>query len=283
MNLPPPGRVQYYAGYSCSIGDRITQLFQTRGPDDSGNERVEEPSQGDLELRRLWDRRQRAGEERRGFPGADPVPAARRGARVTGVDIAPNLVVQARERAEKEGVEVSFDEGDAEQLPYEDGSFDLVVTLIGAMFAPRPERVAAELARVCRPGGRIVMGNWTPEGFIGSMFKVVAKHAPPPSIMPSPLMWGKEDVVRERLRDSVADLQMTRRMYPFHYPFSPAGVVEHYETYFGPTIQALARLDAGGQAALRADLEALWSGSNQAGDGVTHVDAELLEVVATRA
>jgi SAM-dependent methyltransferase len=210
-------------------------------------------------------------------------PAARRGARVTGVDIAPNLVAQARERVEKEGVEVSFDEGDAEQLPYEDGSFDLVVTLIGAMFAPRPERVAAELARVCRPGGRIVMGNWTPEGFIGSMFKTVAKHAPPPPIMPSPLMWGKEDVVRERLRDSVADLQMTRRMYPFHYPFSPAGVVEHYETYFGPTIQALARLDAGGQAALRADLEALWSGSNQAGDGVTHVDAELLEVVATRA
>jgi SAM-dependent methyltransferase len=117
-------------------------------------------------------------------------PAAAAGARVTGIDIAPGLIEQARARAESEGAKIRFDEGDAEALPYEDGSFDLVISLIGAMFAPRPELVASELMRVCRPGGRIVMGNWTPEGFIGSFFKAVGKHLPPPSGIRSPLEWG---------------------------------------------------------------------------------------------
>jgi SAM-dependent methyltransferase len=106
-------------------------------------------------------------------------------------------------------------------LPYEDASFDLVVSLIGAMFAPRPERVAAELVRVCRPGGRIVMANWTPEGFVGQMFKIIGKHVPPPALMPSPLLWGDEATVRERLSDGVAELHVTKRQYPFYYPFPP--------------------------------------------------------------
>ena len=209
-------------------------------------------------------------------------PAARAGAQVVGVDIAPNWIEQARARAKTEGLDVQFDEGDAEDMVYEDASFDLVISLIGAMFAPRPERVSAEMVRVCRPGGRIVMGNWTPEGFIGQMFKRTAKHVPPPSLMPSPLLWGKEEKVRERLREGVTDLQLTRRMYPFAYPFPPSEVVEFYAQYFGPTNRALAILDEPGQMVLRQDLEQLWAEYNQASDGRTYVEAEILEVVALR-
>src|ERR1044072_4123544 len=112
------------------------------------------------------------------------IPAARAGAIVTGVDIATNLLEQARARAASEGLTIQFDEGDAENLPYADAAFELVVTMFGAMFAPRPERVAAELVRVCRPGGRIAMASWTPDGFIGQMFKTNGKHVPPPPNMP---------------------------------------------------------------------------------------------------
>jgi ubiquinone/menaquinone biosynthesis C-methylase UbiE len=153
--------------------------------------------------------------------GQISIPAARAGARVTGVDIATNSIEQARARAQDEGLDARFEEGDAEMLPYEDASFDLVVSLIGAMFAPRPERVAAELVRVCRPGGRIVMANWTPEGFVGQMFKIIGKHVPPPALMSSPLLWGDEATVRERLSDGVAELHVTKRQYPFYYPSSP--------------------------------------------------------------
>jgi SAM-dependent methyltransferase len=207
-------------------------------------------------------------------------PAVKAGAHVIGVDIAPNWIEQARVRAKKEGLNIQFDVGDAEELLYEGASFDLVISLIGAMFAPRPERVAEEMVRVCRPGGRIVMGNWTPEGFIGEMFRTSAKYVPPPSLMPSPLLWGKEESVRERLRERVADLQLTRRMYPFDYPLPPSGVVEFYAQYFGPTSHALATLDEPGQLALRQDLEQLWSEHNQATDGTTYVEAEILEVIA---
>jgi ubiquinone/menaquinone biosynthesis C-methylase UbiE len=129
------------------------------------------------------------------------LPAARLGARVTGVDIATNLLEQARARAASEGLTIQFDEGDAEKLPYADEDFATVVSMYGAMFAPRPELVAAELVRVCRPGGRIAMANWTPDGFIGQMFKITGKHVPPPPNMPSPVKWGDEETVRERLRD----------------------------------------------------------------------------------
>ena len=210
-------------------------------------------------------------------------PAARAGVRVTGIDIAANLIEQARAGAKAEALDIRFDEGDAEALPFDDASFDLVVSLIGAMFAPRPERVAAELVRVCRPGGRIVMANWTPEGFIGQMFKTLGKHVPPSPLMPSPLLWGSEAAVRERLRERVADLTLTKRQYPFAYPFLPADVVTFFRTWYGPTNKAFAALDEAGQAALQRDLQQLFEQNNRATDGSTRLDSEYLEVVATRA
>lgn len=210
------------------------------------------------------------------------VPAARAGAIVTGVDIAPNLLEQARARAAAEGLTIQFDEGDAEELPYDDAAFDEVVSMYGAMFAPRPELVAAELVRVCKPGGRIAMANWTPEGFIGQMFKIGGKHVPPPPNMPPPVKWGDEETVRERLRDGVADLQMTRRMCQFIYPIPPAEVVEFFRLYYGPTQRAFDALDTAGQAALRSELERHWAEHNQAAGDATHVEAEYLEVIATR-
>jgi ubiquinone/menaquinone biosynthesis C-methylase UbiE len=215
--------------------------------------------------------------------GQIAIPAARAGARVTGIDIATNSIEQGRARAQAEGLEARFDEGDAETLPYEDASFDLVVSLIGAMFAPRPDRVAAELLRVCRPGGRIVMANWTPEGFVGQMFKTIGKHVPPSSLMPPPVKWGDEATVRERLNNGVAHLQLTRRLYPFIYPFPPSEVVEFYRTYYGPLNRAFTTLDEAGQAALRQDLEQLWTEHNLSPNGITHCEPEYLEVIAIRA
>ncbi|HEX8274586.1 MAG TPA: class I SAM-dependent methyltransferase [Longimicrobiaceae bacterium] len=215
--------------------------------------------------------------------GQIAIPAARAGVRVTGIDLAPNLVEQARARARAEGVDAEFLEGDAEALPFGDGEFDLVVSLIGAMFAPRPDRVAAELTRVCRPGGRIAMANWTPDGFVGRMFAAVGRHAPPPTLMPSPVKWGDEATLRERLRDGIAGVEATRRTYPMRYPFPPADVVEFFREYYGPTNRAFAALDDAGRSALREELESLWAGSNLATDGTTHVEAEYLEVVAARA
>ena len=210
------------------------------------------------------------------------IPAARAGAIVTGVDIAPNLLEQGRARAAAENLTIKFDEGDAESLPYDAAAFDVVVSMFGAMFAPRPELVASELVRVCRPGGRIAMANWTPEGHIGQMFKATGKHVPPPANMPSPIKWGDEGTVRERLREGIAELKLTKRMCRFELPFSPAEVVEHFRTYYGPTQRAFEALDTNGQAALRTDLERLWSENNQATDNTTLVYGEYLEVLATR-
>jgi SAM-dependent methyltransferase len=215
--------------------------------------------------------------------GQIAIPAARRGVDVTGIDLADNLVHQARERAAAEKLPVRFAQGDAEDLPYEDGSFDVVVSLIGAMFAPRPQFVARELVRVCKPGGRIVMANWTPEGFVGQLFKTIGKHVPPPPIMASPPKWGDEATVRERLKDGVAELTILRRMYPFSYPFPPRKVAEFYCEYYGPTNRAYASLDEPRRAALLTDLEALWTAHNTAVDGGTRYEGEYLEVVAVRA
>ena len=214
--------------------------------------------------------------------GQIAIPATHAGARVTGIDIATNSIEKARARAQVEGLKIRFDEGDAEMLPYEDSSFDLVVSLIGAMFAPRPEQVVAELVRVCRPGGRIVMANWTPEGFVGQMFKIIGKHVPPSPVMPSPVKWGDEATVRERLRAGIAELQLAKRLYPFRYPFPPSEAVEFYRAYYGPMNRAFAALDTAGQAALRRDLEQLWTVHNRDGNGTTHCEPEYLEVVAIR-
>jgi SAM-dependent methyltransferase len=210
------------------------------------------------------------------------LPAARLGAVVTGVDIAPNLIEQARENAKREGLNVQFDEGDVEKMTYADGSFDAVITMFGAMFAPRPDVTAAEMTRVVRPGGYIAMANWTPAGFIGQMFKIVGKHVPPPAGMPSPLLWGSEEAVRERLRDGIASVEAKPQSVTFIFPFGPAEVVEHFRVYYGPTNKAFGALDEAGQAALRADLEELWTKHNRATDGTTEVESEYLKVFAVR-
>ncbi len=209
------------------------------------------------------------------------LPAARGGAAVTGVDIAPNLLATARARASAKGMNIRFDEGDAENLPYADASFDVVVTMFGAMFAPRPQLVAAELARVCRPGGRVAMANWTPVGFIGQLFKLTSRHAPPPP-MPSPLLWGAEQTVRERLCDGFTSLRCVRRELIMEFPMTVPEAVEYFRAWYGPTQRAFAALDESGQAALRRDLERLWTDHNIYTDGVTRIAAEYLEVVATR-
>jgi ubiquinone/menaquinone biosynthesis C-methylase UbiE len=210
------------------------------------------------------------------------LPAARAGADVTGVDIAENLIEQARANAKNENLKIQFDVGDAENLPYDDASFDTIVTMFGAMFAPRPEIVAAELKRVCRSGGTIAMANWTPTGFIGQMFKLTGKHVPPPP-MPSPILWGDESAVNERLKDGITDLKMTPRKIIIKFPFSPVETVEYFRAFYGPTQMAFKALDESRQAELRRDLEEFWTEHNQVTDGTTKVESEYLEVVAVRA
>ena len=214
--------------------------------------------------------------------GNTAIPAAKAGASVTGVDIAPNSLEQAKKRAESEQLNIHFEEGDAEQLRYADQLFDLVLTMFGAMFAPRPEKVAAELLRVCKPGGVIAMANWTPQGFVGKSFEVTSKMVPPPPV-PQPVLWGDENVVRQRLGSGTTRIECTRQNAHFLYPFSPKETVSFFRKYFGPTQMSFARLDEGGQAALAAQLESLWAEHNTSKDGTTSVHAEYLEVHAIRA
>ncbi len=205
--------------------------------------------------------------------------AARAGARVTGCDISTNWIERARERAKLEDLCARFDEADAESLPYADGQFDVVTSLFGAMFAPQPELVASEMMRVCRPGGKVVMANWTAQGFVGRMFKLIAKYIAP-SGMPSPLLWGDEAVVRERFGLSATNLRFTYRFNQFEYPFPPETVVEFFRENYGPMKRAFASLAPDQQAELRAELVSLWASNNRAEGNGTLVDAEYLEVTA---
>jgi SAM-dependent methyltransferase len=214
--------------------------------------------------------------------GNTAIPAARAGAAVVGVDIATNLLEQARKRAASEDLDVRFEEGDAEELPFGDQSFDVVLTMFGAMFAPRPERVAAELVRICRPGGVIAMANWTPQGFVGKSFQVTGKLVPPPPL-PAPVMWGDESIVRQRFGSKVSQLTCTRHNVRFDYPFTPQETVNFFRRYFGPTQMAFSRLDEAGQATMAAQLEVLWTEHNTSTDGTTLVNAEYLDVRAIRA
>lgn len=206
--------------------------------------------------------------------------AAREGVRVTGVDIAENLIERAHARSMAEGIPGRFRVADAESLPFPDASFDVVVSLIGAMFAPRPHLVARELTRVCVPGGTIAMANWTAGGFVGKMFHTIAKFIP--SGMPSPLLWGDEAVVRERFGSQVCELRFVRRHYTFDYPFPPSEVVNFFRLYYGPVNRAFASLDRAGRKNLHQELEAIWSAHNRGRDAFTLVAAEYLEVIATR-
>jgi 2-polyprenyl-3-methyl-5-hydroxy-6-metoxy-1,4-benzoquinol methylase len=215
--------------------------------------------------------------------GNSAIPAARAGAKVTGVDIAPNLLKQARKRAEAERLDIRFEEGDAEELPCADRSFDVVVSIFGAMFAPRPERVAAEFLRVSKSGGIIAMANWTSQGFVSLTNQVVARLVPPPQGIPAPSLWGDESTVRQRLGHGCSQLDCTRRKIVMAYPFPPKEMVAFFRRYMGPTQMAFSRLDAAGQATLASQLESLWVEHNRATDGTTAVEGEYLEVHAIRA
>ena len=212
------------------------------------------------------------------------IPLARRRARVTGVDIAPNLLEQARERAAGEGLGISFEEGDAEQLPYPDATFDAVVTMFGAMFAPQPERVVAECARVLKPGGLLAMANWTPGGLAGRMFQVMARHVGTPLGIAPPVHWGHPMVVRARLASSFENVALEVITMQMDFPGSPAEAVTFFRTWFGPTQAAFNSLDEPGQVRLAADLEGLWAEGNTAPDPAsqTLIKNEYLQVVARR-
>jgi len=211
------------------------------------------------------------------------IPLARQGCLVTGVDIAPNLLIQARERAAGEDLSATFDEGDAEQLPYANTSFDAVVTMFGAMFAPRPELVASELARVLKPGGLLAMANWNPAGFTGKMFKIGSSHLPPPPGIPPPVLWGDEAIVRQRLASGFTNIETELIPIDFNLETTPAGAVAFFRKFFGPTQVAFSRLDESGQAAFAADLEALWAEANQSQDPTRLlVPNQYLQVTAIR-
>ena len=216
--------------------------------------------------------------------GNTTLPLARRGCHVTGVDIAPNLLEQARTRAAAEFLPIHFDEGDAEALPYPDATFDAVVSMFGAMFAPHPALVAAEFARVLKPGGLLAMANWNPASFSGHMFRVNAQHAPPPPGLPPPVLWGDPAAVHARLDANFHDLRTELIPILFDIPLSPAGTVDFFRTWFGPTQMAFRRLDPHAQTAFATDLETLWSSANQSPSPTTHtrVPNEYLQVTATR-
>ena len=210
------------------------------------------------------------------------IPAARTGAAVTGIDLVPSLLGLASEWAEREGIAVALDEGSVEELPYPDARFDVVLSMFGVMFAARPERVMAELARVTRRGGQVALANWTRGGFTGRMLAMHAALVPPPAGVPSPLLWGDEDVLRERFDDRTWRLTNTRRMLTFRYPHTPLGSAELFRGTYGPTVRTFEALDEDRRAAFAADLAAHWSSHQRASGTTTEVESEYLEVVAVR-
>lgn len=209
------------------------------------------------------------------------IVAAQKGAEVIGIDIADNLIDAAIKRAAAAGLDIKFEVGDAEAMPYEDNSFDLVMTMFGAMFAPRPEVAASELVRVCKRGGTIAMANWTPTGHAGQMFKLSGKYLPPPPMKP-PVLWGVPETVAERFGDNVTDLKTTPRLADMIFEYGPAEVVEHFRQYFGPTVMAFKAIPPEDHEAFRTDTEALWALNNTATDGTTLVKSEYLEVIAKK-
>jgi SAM-dependent methyltransferase len=208
--------------------------------------------------------------------------AARNGVDTTGIDIAENLIERARERARVEGLSAHFHEADAEDLPFADASFDVVTSIAGAMFAPRPEVASQELLRVCRREGIVAMANWTPQGFIGQMFGIISNFVAPPG-MRQPVLWGDEAEVRTLFGSGVSGLEFARRNAVLNFPFPPSEVVRFFRLYHGPANRAFASLNRAGRLSLQAQMEELWSSHNLAQGGFTKVDAEWLEVVAKRA
>jgi len=209
--------------------------------------------------------------------GNATLAAARRFARVTSTDYVPALLERGRLRADAEGVDVRFDVADAEALPYPDADFDVVLSTFGVMFAPEHRQAASELMRVCRPGGRIGLASWTPQGFLGQLFKVVAAYVPPMPGVQSPLLWGTDAHIQD-LFDGATKIAHTARYFAFRYK-SPAHWVDVFRTYYGPVHKAFAALDADRQAALEQDLLALLRRVDRGGSAGLVVPAEYLETV----
>ena len=212
--------------------------------------------------------------------GNATLAAARRFADVTSTDYVPALLEGGRRRAEAEGLVVKFEPADAENLPYADASFDVVLSTYGVMFAPDHQRAASELMRVCRPGGRIGLACWTPSGFLGGLLKTVAKHVPPAPGVQSPLLWGTEAHLRT-LFAGAAKIENTPRFFAFRYK-SAEHFVDVFRTFYGPTHKAFLALDAAGQAALEADLLALLRAADSGDERGLVVQGEYLETVITR-
>lgn len=214
--------------------------------------------------------------------GNATLAAARRFADVTSTDYVPQLLEKAAARAHADGLSVRFEVADAEALPYADASFDVVLSTFGAMFAPRQDRVAAEMLRLLRPGGRLGMANWTPEGFIGQLFKVIGRYLPPPAGLKSPALWGTETHLTELFGAQAASLHCTRKHFNFRYR-SATHWLQIFRDYYGPTHKAFAALDAERQQALEQDIRELLESRNVAGANSLVVPAEYLEVIVRKA
>jgi ubiquinone/menaquinone biosynthesis C-methylase UbiE len=212
--------------------------------------------------------------------GNASLAAARRWAHVTAVDYVPALLERAGERAKAERLWIDLREGDAEALPFKDETFDVVLSTFGVMFTPNQEKAAAEMLRVCRPGGKIGMANWTPEGFVGQMFKIIGKYIPPmPGVKP-PSAWGTEARLRELFGPSVT-IVTTRRNFVFRYQ-TPEHFVDVFREFYGPMVKAFAALDSDHKAQLTTDLLQLLRTLNQSGDRTLVLPSEYLEVVILR-
>jgi ubiquinone/menaquinone biosynthesis C-methylase UbiE len=207
--------------------------------------------------------------------------AARRFCDVTSTDYVPALLERGKQRAASEGLEISFQEADAEQLPFDDASFDIVTSSFGVMFAPDQDRAAAEMLRVTRPDGKIGLANWTPESFIGQLFKTLGKHLPPPAGLKSPALWGTSDRLHELFGADSNTIEITASTYVWRYK-SPRHWLELWREVYGPLQKAFAALDEAAQEQLAIDLLALIDRNNLAEDGTMVVPAEYLEVVVTK-
>jgi ubiquinone/menaquinone biosynthesis C-methylase UbiE len=210
--------------------------------------------------------------------GNAALAAARRGCAVIGVDYVPGLLDRAKRRAAVDGLEVSFLKGDAEALPFDDGAFDVVLSVFGAMFAPDHERTADELARVCRPDGRIGLASHTPDGFLGQLFKTNARHVPPTAGLTPPVLWGTEEHLRELFGPRIKELRAEKRAYTWRYR-SPQAYIDHWGRYYGPTIRTFDALDDAEKADLERDILDLIARFNRADDGSMVVPSEYLEAV----
>jgi ubiquinone/menaquinone biosynthesis C-methylase UbiE len=213
--------------------------------------------------------------------GNAALAAARRGCEVLASDYVPALLERARERAAADRLAIAFEPADAEALPFDSGRFDVVLSTFGVMFTPDQPRAAAELARVCRAGGKIGLANWTPEGFIGQLFKTLGKHLPPPAGVKSPALWGTRTRIEELFGAAAASVRAEPAQFVFRYR-SPEHWLQVFRSYYGPLLKAFAALEAAAQAALSEELLALIGRFNRAGDGSMVVPAEYLEIVITR-